>query len=246
VLKGEIISTIKDNLITLVKPILKIPGAKNLLLLWHSTVNEKLLGSYSQKGEDLIIDKMFNGKKNGFYVDVGANNPYDCSNTARFYKKGWKGINIEPIPNNLSRFKKERPLDINLNIGIGTKEGSFDFYEFEEDMLSTFSKNEAEEEIKKGKKLVKKHRIKIKKLSNILSKYAKNKEIDFLSIDTEGFDMEVLKSNDWKKFRPKTICIETAQRDGSDNSELFLKFLSKFNYELFEKTRLNSIYRRKN
>ncbi len=235
---------LKNNIIKFIKPILKVPGARNLLLLWHTTINEKLLGSYSQKGEDLIIDKLLNYKKNGFYVDVGANNPYDCSNTARFYKKGWSGINIEPIPTNLKNFKIERPKDINLNIGIGTKEGTFDFYEFKENMLSTFSKKEAEEEIKKGKRLVKKHKIQIKKLSTILEKYAKNKEIDLLSIDTEGFDKEVLKSNNWKKFKPKVICLETSQRDGEDKSKEYENFLSEFRYYLFKKTRLNSIYTR--
>jgi FkbM family methyltransferase len=223
---------------------MKIPGARKLLLLWHTTINENILGSYSQKGEDLIIDKILNYKKKGFYVDVGANNPYDCSNTARFYRRGWRGINIEPIPNNLNKFKKERPLDINLNIGVGNKEGSFDFFEFEEDMLSTFSKKEANEEIKKGKKFLKKHKIKIQKLSSVLEKYTKNKEIDLLSIDTEGFDMDVLKSNNWKKFRPKLVCIETAQRDGSNNLSLYEKFFSKVKYKLIDKTRLNSIYQR--
>jgi FkbM family methyltransferase len=236
----------KENLIQLVKPIFKIKIFRTGLLLWHTTVNEKILGSYSQKGEDLIIEKLLKNKKKGFYIDVGANNPFDCSNTARFYKKGWHGINIEPIPKNIKEFEIKRPKDINLNIGIGTKEGSFDFYEFKEDMLSTFSKEEADEEIKKGKKLVKKHTIKIQKLSKVLDKYTKNKEIDLLSIDTEGFDFDVLKSNDWSKFKPKIICIESIDRDGTNNTGKYLKFLSKYGYDLAGKTRLNSIYMRIN
>jgi len=236
--------TIKNKFIQIVKPILKAKPVQALILSWHSIVNENIIGSYSQKGEDLIIEKLLGNKTKGFYVDIGANHPISCSNTARFYKKEWRGINIEPNPQNIKLFKTERPLDTNLGIGVANKKGKLTFYEFEENMLSTFSKTEAQNNIKQGKILVKKYNVSVEKLSNILDKYAKSK-IDLISIDTEGYDMEVLKSNNWKKYQPRVICLETASRGyGSDYSDDFEKYLSKFGYKKAAQTRLNSIYLR--
>ncbi len=233
-----------NEIINKIRPILGIPFIRNGILLWHVTVNEKIKGSYSQKGEDLIIERILKTPKKGFYVDVGANNPIDCSNTARFFKKGWSGINIEPNPKNILLFKRKRPTDTNLGIGIASKKGVLNYYEFEEDMLSTFSEKEAEEYKKQGKRIVKKHRIRVEKLSTVLGKYTRS-EIDFLSIDTEGFDMEVLKSNDWNKYRPKTICIESTSRGyGRDLSDEFDKYLSTRGYKKAAQTRLNTIYMR--
>src|SRR3989344_293995 len=72
-----------------------------------------LQNSYSQQGEDLIIDKLLVGKKKGFYVDVGAHDPVRFSNTKRFYDKGWSGINIDPNPWLIKKFQKQRDRDIN-------------------------------------------------------------------------------------------------------------------------------------
>lgn len=175
-------------------------------------IKRYLLGSSSQKGEDLVIEKLIGKKKKGFYLDVGAHNPHRFNNTKRFYGKGWRGINIEPNPILFNQFVKERKRDINLNIGIGKKSGFTVFYELQPDSLSTFSKNEMEAKIRLGYKLQKKYRVKIASLKNILNKY-KNQKIDFISVDTEGLDFEVLDSNDWNHFRPTLVCVETANFD---------------------------------
>ncbi len=103
-----------------------------------------IFGSYSQHREDMLIDSLLKNKKNGFYVDVGANNPIGFNNTKRFYDKGWSGINIEPNIRGYKLFLEQRKRDINLNIGISKKEGNLTFYEMEPDMLSTFSKKRNE------------------------------------------------------------------------------------------------------
>ncbi|MDD3083400.1 MAG: FkbM family methyltransferase [Candidatus ainarchaeum sp.] len=199
-------------------------------------------GSHSQHREDIVIDKLLGNKKNGFYVDIGANNPTGFNNTKRFYEKGWSGINIEPNVRGYKLFLKERKRDINLNIGIGEKEDTITFYEMEPDMLSTFSKKEAIENQKNGYKLVKERKVKILPLKNVLEKYAKGKEIDFFSIDTEGFDLEVLKSNDWKKFKPKIICVEIMQNNRGKKIESFLK---KIGFEKVHQNNTNTIYKLK-
>lgn len=216
----------------------KAYGLKGLIgnLLWEIYMRARwfLLNSYSQGNEDIIIDNLLNRKSRGFYVDIGAFNPTRFSNTKRFYSKGWRGINIEPDPLKITKFHKERSKDLNLNIGISDQEKILPFFKFDPSTLSTFSNKTAENYIKKGHKLVKTINIKVSKLGKVLSKN-QIKRIDFFSIDTEGFDLKVLKGNNWKKFKPKVICIETSSNE-IDN------MLYKLGYKKITETKINSIF----
>ena len=204
-------------------------------------LRKKILKSFSQDGEDLLIDKILGYKKKGFYVDVGAFDPHRFSNTKRFYLRGWRGINIEPNPRGYKKFLENRPRDINLNLGIAKKSGFMIFYKMFPPTLSSFSLEEIKQYQKKGYKLVKKFKIPVRTLFSVLDKYAKNKKIDFMSIDTEGFDLVVLKSNDWNKFRPKIVCIETSHQisENSDNKRSFLKGVG---YKIVTNNGLNTIF----
>lgn len=193
--------------------------------------------SYSQKGEDIVIDRLLGSKKKGFYVDIGANDPIRFNNTNRFYERGWQGINIEPDTAFFEKLTSTRPKDINLNIGIGSSNKKLNLFKFFPDTLSTFSQNSAKKYIQQGFKLIGKVKIKVVKLSTVLNKYCKNTPIDFLSIDTEGYDLTVLKSNDWKRFRPKLICVEAQLK----NTEV-PKYLSKVGYREVFNNGLNRIF----
>jgi len=213
-----------------------------LILLWYvylefrSIFRKSFLNSYSQWGEDIIIDDLLGKKKGGFYVDIGAYDPTRFSNTKKFYLRGWRGINIEPDPIRIGKFYKERSRDINLNIGIANKNGLLNFYKFSPQTLSTFSKKSLDEYQKQGYKLNEIIKVRVLKLSKVLEKnYKGSKRIDFLSIDTEGLDLEVLKGNNWKKFRPKVICIE-----GQINNPK--KFLIKLGYKKVYTNQTNSIF----
>lgn len=168
-----------------------------------------VLGSYSQSDEDRIIDKLLKYKKRGFYVDVGAFDPYRFSNTMRFYRRGWHGINIEPDRERWSRFQKTRKRDINLNIGIGGKKGSITYYRIDPPTLSTFEPRQAAAYEKQGFSLLGKVKVDVLPLRDVLGRYVKRFDIDFMSIDVEGMEMQVLASNDWNAFRPRVICIES-------------------------------------
>lgn len=200
----------------------------------------------SQCGEDLILESLMSNQKNGFYVDVGANHPIKFNNTLLFYKKGWNGINIEPNNSRMWLFNFLRRRDVNLNVGIGKKKSEIDFYVFKESTLSTFEKTASDEYQKMGHNLKKTIRIQISPLREILETYAKGKEIDILSIDTEGFDMEVLESNDWNKFRPRFLIIETLEyrNDGKGKklNYLFDPYLEKNGYRIAAETYINTIY----
>lgn len=202
--------------------------------------------SYSQRKEDLIIDSLLGKKEKGFYVDVGAYDPVRFSNTKRFYDRGWTGINIEPNKDNYRKFVQSRPKDINLNIGIGERKGFLMFYKFFPDTLSTFSSVEAESYENQGYILDSKSKIKVLRLRDVLNEHAKNEKIDFISIDTEGYDMFVLQSNNWKKFRPKVICVESGTHSkemlNSTKDTHIDSCLKSLDYKCVKSTGINNIY----
>ena len=167
--------------------------------------------SYSRTGEDLIMEELFRNKYSGFYVDIGAYHPINFSNTYKYYLKGWKGINIDPSIETINSFNRVRPRDINLNLAVGEAAGVSDYFVFENDAsMNTISQVFMEEAQKKiGLILSEKREIEVDTLESVFNKYLpKNVAIDILSVDVEGIDFEVLKSNNWNKYRPKVICVE--------------------------------------
>jgi FkbM family methyltransferase len=207
--------------------------------------DELIKKTYSQHGEDLIIDKLLNYKENGFYIDIGAYDPNRFSNTKRFYLKGWQGINIEPNTKNYRKFISQRSRDINLNVGIGNVNDELKYYYFFPETLSTFSVDESNQYIKEGYKLIEIRQVQVNKLKDVLTQHKISRKIDFMNIDTEGFELNVLKSNDWNKFRPSIICIESAKHTNAvkSNHEITIhKFLIKQKYKVAYRNELNSIY----
>ena len=197
--------------------------------------------SFSQEGEDLLLKRIFEHKKNGFYIDVGAHHPFRFSNTYLFYKKGWKGINLDAMPNSMKIFEKHRPRDINLEIPVGKDGEKLVYYIFNEPALNTFDKNRIEAIVSKSVyTLIREMEIQIRSLKSILDEYLpKGQNIDFMSIDVEGLDFEVLKSNDWKKYRPEILLVESL--GGGGGIDDFIKsgiylFLQDQDYQLFAKT----------
>lgn len=187
--------------------------------------------SYSQDGEDVALAAFFENKKGykGFFVDVGAHHPVRFSNTLAFYKKGWRGINIDPTPGSMRPFKRWRSRDINLEMGIGAQSGSMTFYCFNEPALNTFDKTVAEErDTGNPYKVIKKVSVPIAPLGEVMEKHLPaGQKIDFLSVDVEGLDFEVLKSNDWVKFAPAFVLVEDHQfqidKPNSSEINVFLK-----------------------
>ena len=197
--------------------------------------------SYSQEGEDMVLWSFFEAMKNykGFYIDVGAHHPYRYSNTLFFYKKGWRGINIEPTPGAIKPFKMLRPGDINLNIGISSKHESLLFYCFNEPALNGFSKEMSEERdnVSDRYRITQKIEVSTFPLSDVLNDYLpEGQQIDFLSIDVEGLDLEVLKSNDWGKYKPTFVLVEDRIDFENILSSEVYSYLKKQGYQLVSKT----------
>jgi FkbM family methyltransferase len=194
---------------------------------------------YSQEGEEIILRRFFNYKNEGFFVDIGAHHPIRFSNTYLLYKMGWRGINIDPMPGCMLEFDRFRKMDINIEVGIADNAKELNFYLFSEPALNTFSEEKAQQIINKTNyKLINTIKVKTKTLAEILQKYVKPSiEIDFFSIDVEGFDLKVLKSNDWKIYKPKVIVVESNISDiTSLNSCELSIYLENIGYKPFAKT----------
>lgn len=162
--------------------------------------------SFAQAGEDLVLRRIFLGVEKGFYVDVGAYHPYKLSNTYLFYLNGWRGINIEPRPKSRQLFDKIRPGDINLEVGIGEASGMADYYQFNEDTLNQFAFTGSAITKPRSNQVV---RIQVEPLAEIFEQHiGNNGSIDFITIDTEGAEYQVLKSNNWIDFPIKVILVE--------------------------------------
>jgi FkbM family methyltransferase len=203
--------------------------------------------SYSQSGEDIIIRYIFllRNMKQFSYLDLGANQPFFLNNTALFYMKGCRGVNVEANSGLIELFQKQRPADLNLNIGVGPEEGTLEFYVFEDDTLSTFSLGEVEQLKASGLKVDRIEKIKILTLDHILSEYLGGRFPDLLSIDVEGYDFEIIKSADFSSNKPKVICAETAEYSpigAGKKREDYIQYILNQGYYLYADTNINSIF----
>lgn len=210
-----------------------------------SSIREKLLlsplydwlgkRSYAQAGEDIIADVVLEKKKCGTYIDVGAYHPKVFSNTYLFYKRGWSGVVIEPRPEAAEKFAQCRSRDKFVGLGVAGKKDVLEFMEFYDGATSTFSKTQADKNIKEaGRKMKRKINVAVMPLSDILASAGmEGKIIDLMSVDVEGMDLEVLKSNDWKKWRPMVLIVEDPGSVG---------YLTKLGYTLVGKTPYSLIF----
>lgn len=167
--------------------------------------------SYAQNREDVLLDRLFPRGLKGFYIDVGANDPVANSVTKHFYDLGWRGINIEPGRSAFERLQEARPRDVNLNLGLSDHEDTLAFHEFPAGIsgVSTFSAELAEWQRDKGHAFEVRD-VPVTTLAKICAEHVDG-EIDFLSIDVEGHEREVLEGGDWSRWRPKVVIVEATQ-----------------------------------
>ena len=209
----------------------KIRMFHNIYFKNNFFINKK---TYSMDGEDLFIDNFFKNKT-GLYVDVGAYHPLELSNTCLLHKRNWKGINIDINSLSIDYFNYLRPNDININLGVAKKNTIKTLYfQKNKSPLNTLNLSHAK---KIFSNKFKKKKIKTKTLTSILEKTKYNgKKIDFLNIDTESGDLDVLKSLDFKKYEPKLICVELIDRFSPDQKKIkkhkIYKFLKDKKYKL--------------
>ena len=202
--------------------------------------------SFAQEGEDLVLRRYLEDRQSGFYVDVGAHHPRRFSNTHLFYKRGWRGINIEPSPEALQPFKRERPRDTNLALGVAEQAGELTYYVFNEPALNTFDETlKNDREAHTPYRVLGTAKVAVDRLERILEKHLPNgQRIDFMSIDVEGLDLQVLRSNDWRRYRPEFVLVEALGFKLEQAAAHPLHtFMHGVGYELVAKT-LNTLFYR--
>lgn len=202
---------------------------KNILHLFYRRY------SFSQEGEDIILNQIFNDKKSGIYIDIGAHHPIRFSNTYLFYLKGWWGVNIEADKSKLKYFNIFRKRDINIQALVSTKDHIENYYRFNESALNgILSKKRLKDLLSIGIEPFEKLEIKSLDINKILSKYF-GQNIDFISIDIEGKDHEILSHLDLENLSPKVILIERTKEPIENN------YFNKFYKKIFSTSR-NDFY----
>ncbi|MEJ7848398.1 MAG: FkbM family methyltransferase [Pyrinomonadaceae bacterium] len=173
---------------------------------------KNLTDFYSQGGEDAVASNTFQSLipvKNGFFLDVGAYHPYHHSNTYLLYKAGWRGINIDPRESVKRLFDAARPRDINIQVGIAAEDGVREFYELKEGLssMSSFSYSNIEK-LGLTKSIRRVIELPVLRLSSLLRQYPELTKLDYLNIDAEGLETEILSGLPDGDLRPTVISIE--------------------------------------
>ena len=228
------------------------PSIKKIFLYYNIYIrNFKFFFKNSQFGEDKKIIKLFNKKKVGFYIDIGCFHPIRQNNTYLMFKRGWSGINIDLNPLTIDLFNVARPKDRNICAAVSDKNRSCNlFFDHALSSLNTISKNHTLF-IKSAFKKTKLKKKKIKTIAiNYLLKSENVKKIDFMNIDIEGNELEVLKKINFKEFDIKVICIEIVNynfysKSIKMNKSKIFNLLKKNNYVLKFKTYVNYIFIKK-
>lgn len=186
--------------------------------------------TYSQFGEDRVLPFFLDPKRNGFYVDVGANHPVKCSNTFWLYKIGWRGVTVEPNEILSKLHQKIRPLDTQVAALVSDSDLEVEYVQFENHLFSSASADHIKQ-WKDVNNVTRKQKIKPRRLTDVLDECHSPQSFDLLCVDVEGFDLPVLRSLDWVKYHPRMLVIEMSDYvPGQPHTTL--EFLTSKNFSL--------------
>jgi FkbM family methyltransferase len=190
--------------------------------------------SHSQFGEDMVVRALFGDRRSGTYADIGAHHPVYYSNTHHFYQKGWRGLNVDALPGAMDEFRVLRPGDVNVEACIIAAPGrTVTLYLFEDAALSTTDAAAAHRHQADGKQLVGTRQVEGMTLGECLGRHLPDRPIDFLTIDIEGMDAAILRSNDWERYAPSVLVFERhdlSMVDAADDP--LIRFLAAHGYAL--------------
>jgi FkbM family methyltransferase len=208
------------------------------------------LNNGSQFGEDKFLNNLFEKNYVGKYLDVGCFHPTKHNNTSLFYKNGWQGINIDLNPLTIDLFNFMRPNDININTAVSNEESEKTlFFLSENNTQNTLSENQLlflkKHHNLRDEEIIKK-KIQTRRLDNILEENNFD-NIDFMNLDVEGHELEVLKTINFKKTKLKYLCIEMINHNDLSikNSDQILNLLETNKFVLLKKFDFNYIFKNK-
>ena len=214
----------------------------------YRILKSKPLISNSAYGEEILVNRILKSYKKGFFVDVGAHNPVIGSLTKRLYDKGWSGLNLDFSEPNIKLLKLFRRRDISIQTGVSDKNGMKESFSFDPSSgTNTLNKEYAKGWSKNFYKKFEVKKIKCQTLTKILDHHSVRSDFEYLNIDVEGHDLNVLKGFDLNFYKPKLITCEIIpeQKKLWDNKELMYfstldqvlnskicKYLQKHRYKL--------------
>jgi hypothetical protein len=205
--------------------------------------------SFSQAGEDCIIEFLLNdiGIQKITYLELGVYQPIIGSNTYRLYQRGCRGVLVEADSTLIENIKKYRPEDKVIHGGVGFGEESVqEFFIFEMPAHNTFDKKEAEYREKHGSyKLKRIDKVLLKPINKIIEQYFRDSFPEFLSIDIEGLDLNVLKSINYEKYPIPIICAETCKYSENHirpKDRSIEEFMLSKGYFIYADTYINTIF----
>ena len=177
-------------------------------LLWDYTSAELQCANigFSQFGEDVMCHYLFPGGFKGFYVEVGAFHPMSLSNTYALHRKGWRGLAIDANPDLAKDFKRFRPGDKFVHSAVGRETGNIEMALFDDGAFNC-TVDQMDKVPEQVRRTIRRLKVPINTLASLLAK-ENVRTVDFLSIDCEGNDLNVLQSNDWSRWKPRVVCVE--------------------------------------
>jgi FkbM family methyltransferase len=165
--------------------------------------------SFAQNAEDVVLERAFEDAETGFYIDVGASHPADDSVTFHFYERGWRGVNIEPDTVDCELLAAARTRDINLAVAIGSGEEPLLFYP-----SSLRGRGTVDPELAAARGYASQIEVPQVSLARIFDEHAPAEGVDFLKVDVEGWEADVLRSADWTRHRPRVVVVEAVDDEG--------------------------------
>jgi len=201
--------------------------------------------SYAAMGEDLILGALLKNVlkiSSPTYLDIGAADPVAASNTYLLYTEGSRGVLVEPNPTYVEKLRKVRPGDTVLGVGIGAGDArEADYYVIKDQpMLNTFSAEVLEMRQKNGSVLDRVVKMPLVPVMTVIAEHLKATP-DLLSIDAEGFDLQIVQSLDFNQYRPPVICAETKGPSVTHESTPLAQYLVGLGYIVTAGTIYNTI-----
>jgi FkbM family methyltransferase len=176
--------------------------------VYYAKVMAQPIVSYSQRHEDINLLRALGGQAHGFYIDIGAGHPVYDNVSFAFYLKGWRGVAVEPNTRLHTLARAIRPRDENLQMLIGATKGEADFHLVDDyhGFSTTIAQHakSARSDFGKGAQTM---AMPMTTLAALCAQHVKG-PIDFLKIDVEGAESDVIAGGDWKKYRPTIVLAE--------------------------------------
>jgi FkbM family methyltransferase len=170
--------------------------------------------SYAQNAEDVVLQRVFADTQRGFYVDIGASDPEDDSVTLHFYEQGWSGVNVEPDPADYMRLCAKRVRDVNLNAAVDLREGDVTFYP-----SGVRGHGTLDQQVRDTRSDMPSVQVQAISLERIFTEHVPEGRVDFLKVDVEGWERQVLASSNWSAVRPRVIVVEAVDAWGKPTHE---------------------------